>query len=316
MHPQLSELSSHTPFIVKFKDYYLLLGIAPNASEAEIKSGYRKQARKYHPDINKDKSAEERFKDINEANEALKDAKKRAAYDQLRATGIKEGEEINESRYGGFSGGGSGGGGGGEDFSDLFENLFREQEGRGRGRSRVRRGEDVRTKLGVSLEMAHKGGVQRVTLSGPTGQRSLEVKIPAGIQPGKVIRLASQGDAGSGVGAQNGDLLLEISHLPNAQFELTGTTNTDVLFRLKLLPWAAALGTKAQVATLDGNVELGIPAGSNAGRKLRLKGRGFGPQPGDYYVQVELVNPETLDESDRAAFAKLAEHFAEKTPII
>lgn len=297
---------------MKFKDYYQLLGIAPNATEAEIKSGYRKQARKYHPDINKDKSAEERFKDINEANEALKDAKKRAAYDQLRASGIKEGEEINESRYGGF-GGGPASGGGGEDFSDLFENLFREQEGRGRGRTRVRKGEDVRTKLGVSLEMAHKGGVQRITLSGPTGQRSLEVKIPAGIQPGKVIRLANQGDTGSGVGAQNGDLLLEISHLPHPQFELSGTGNTDVLFRLKLLPWAAALGTKAQVATLDGNVELGIPAGSNAGRKLRLKGRGFGPQPGDHYVQVELVNPDTLDDSDRAAYAKLAQHFAAKS---
>ena len=295
---------------MKFKDYYQLLGIAPNATEAEIKSGYRKQARKYHPDINKDKSAEERFKDINEANEALKDAKKRAAYDQLRASGIKEGEEINENRYGGFSGGPAGGGG--EDFSDLFENLFREQEGRGRGRTRVRKGEDVRTKLGVSLEMAHKGGVQRITLSGPTGQRSLEVKIPAGIQPGKVIRLANQGDAGSGVGAPNGDLLLEISHLPHPQFELTGVNNNDVLFRLKLLPWAAALGTKAQVATLDGNVELGIPAGSNAGRKLRLKGRGFGPQPGDHYVQVELINPETLDDSDRAAYAKLAQHFAAK----
>ena len=297
---------------MKFKDYYKLLGIAPNASEAEIKSGYRKQARKFHPDINKDKSAEERFKDINEANEALKDAKKRAAYDQLRASGIKEGEEINESRFGGGAGGA--GGAGGEDFSDLFESLFRQQEGRGGGRSRVVKGEDVRTKLGVSLEMAHLGGVQRITLSGPNGQRSLEVKIPAGIQPGKVIRLANQGDAGSGAGAPSGDLLLEISHLPHPQFELTGPSNTDVLFRLKLLPWAAALGTKAQVATLDGNVELGIPAGSNAGRKLRLKGRGFGPKPGDHYVQVELINPEGLDDSDRAAFAALAQHFAAKLP--
>jgi curved DNA-binding protein len=296
---------------VKFKDYYQLLGVAANASDAEIKSGYRKQARKYHPDINKEPAAEERFKDINEANEALKDAKKRAAYDQLRASGIKVGEEINESRFGGFGGGT----GGGEDFSDLFENLFREQEGRGRSRTRARKGEDVRTKLAVALEMAHKGGVQRITLSGPAGQRSLEVKIPAGIQPGKVIRLANQGDAGSGPGAANGDLLLEISHLVSPQFELTGVNNTDVLFRLKLLPWAAALGTKAQVATLDGNVELGIPAGSNAGRKLRLKGRGFGPSPGDHYVQIELINPEMLDDSDRAAFAAIQKHFAGKTQL-
>jgi curved DNA-binding protein len=288
---------------VKFKDYYQLLGIAASASEAEIKSAYRKQARKYHPDTNSDPGAEERFKEINEAHEALKDAKKRAAYDQLRNSGIKVGEEINENRFGGGFGGG-----GGEDYSDLFEGLFGNRGGAGRGR--VRKGEDVRTRLGVTLEMAHTGGVQRVTLSGPTGQRSLEVKIPAGIQPGKVIRLANQGDAGSGHGAPNGDLLLEISHLPHPLFELTGPSNVDVLFRLKLTPWAGALGIKAQVATLNGNVELGIPPGSNTGRKMRLKGRGFGPQPGDHYVQIEIHNPELKSDADSAAFAELAAHFA------
>jgi curved DNA-binding protein len=294
---------------MKFKDYYQLLGIAANASDAEIKSAFRKQARKYHPDINREAGAEERFKDINEANEALKDPKKRAAYDQLRATGIKAGEEIDESR---FSGGGfSGGGFAGEDFSDLFEGLFGRQ-GRGpagAGRARARKGEDVSTRLAVALEIAHKGGSQRITLSGPSGQRSLEVKIPAGIQSGKVIRLSGQGNPGQGPNAPAGDLMLEIAHAPHPQFELIGAQNTDVLFRLRLLPWEAALGTKAQVATLDGTVELAIPAGSNTGRKMRLKGRGFGPQPGDHYVQIELVNPESLDDAGRAAFAALAAHF-------
>jgi curved DNA-binding protein len=299
---------------MKFKDYYQMLGIAANASDAEIKSAFRKKARKYHPDINRDAGAEERFKDINEANEALKDPKKRAAYDQLRATGIKAGEEIDESRFGG--GGFSGAGAGGEDFSDLFEGLFGRQ-GRGpgsaHGRARVRKGEDVRTRLAVALEIAHKGGGQRVTLSGPGGQRSLEVKIPAGIQSGKVIRLSAQGDPGQGPNAPAGDLLLEITYAPHPQFELTGAQNTDVLFRLRLLPWEAALGTKAQVATLDGIVELAIPAGSNSGRKMRLKGRGFGPQPGDHYVQIEIVNPEPLDDAGRAAFAALAAHFLAKS---
>ena len=291
---------------MKFKDYYQLLGIAATATDAEIKSAFRKQARKYHPDVNTEPGAEERFKDINEANETLKDAKKRAAYDRLRATGIKAGEEIDENRFGSGFSGGSSGFQGGENFSDLFSELFGQQQG---GRARSRKGADVRTSLAVSLEIAHKGGIQRISLNGPSGQRSLEVRIPAGIQPGKVIRLSGQGDAGQGPAAANGDLLLEIQHAPHAQFELTGSQNTDVLFRLALMPWEAALGTKAQVQTLDGAVELGIPAGSNTGRKLRLKGRGFGPQPGDHYVEIQICNPDELSDSDRAAFAKLKAHF-------
>lgn len=290
---------------MKFKDYYQLLGISATATDAEIKSAFRKQARKYHPDVNTEPGAEERFKDINEANETLKDAKKRAAYDRLRATGIKAGEEIDENRFGpGFGGGGAGFQG--ENFSDLFSELFGQQQG---GRARSRKGADVRTSLAVSLEIAHKGGIQRISLNGPSGQRSLEVRIPAGIQPGKVIRLSGQGDAGQGPGAASGDLLLEIQHAAHPQFELTGNQNTDVLFRLALLPWDAALGTKAQVQTLDGTVELAIPAGSNTGRKMRLKGRGFGPQPGDHYVEIQLVNPDDLTEADRAAFATLKAHF-------
>lgn len=292
---------------MKFKDYYQLLGISSTATDAEIKSAFRKQARKYHPDVNTEPGAEERFKDINEANETLKDAKKRAAYDRLRASGIKVGEEIDESRF--ASGFGGAGGFQGENFSDLFSELFGQQQG---GRPRSRKGADVRSSVAVSLEIAHKGGNQRITLTGPSGQRSLEIRVPAGIQPGKLIRLSGQGDPGQGPAAANGDLLLEIQHAAHPHFELTGAQNTDVLFRLALRPWEAALGTKAQVQTLDGTVELAIPAGSNTGRKMRLKGRGFGPQPGDQYVEIQIVNPDELSEADRAAFAALKRHFDQR----
>jgi curved DNA-binding protein len=289
---------------MKFKDYYQLLGVSANATDAEIKSAYRKMAKKYHPDTSKANDAEERFKEVNEAHETLKDPQKRAAFDQLKASGIKPGEEVNAERFGsGFQGGAT------EGFSDIFESLFGQQAGAGR-RPRARRGEDVRTSLEVALEVAHKGGVQRITLSGPNGQRSLEVKIPAGIQSGKVIRLSAQGNPGAGPGAPSGDLYLEIQLAPHPHFELTGSQRTDTLYRLPLMPWEAALGTRAQVKTLDGPVELAIPAGSNTGRKMRLKGRGFGPQPGDHYVQIELLNPEIETEAQRAQFAALRDAFA------
>jgi curved DNA-binding protein len=291
---------------MKFKDYYRLLDIAPNATDAEIKTAYRKLAKKYHPDTSKAVDAEERFKEINEAHETLKDPQKRAAFDQLRASGAKHGEEIDESRFGGFGGGF---GGGTEGFSDVFDTLFGGQ-GHGRRQTRARRGSDIETQLQVNLELAHKGGVQRISLSGPNGQRSLEVKIPAGIPAGKVIRLTGQGGAGAGPGAPSGDLLLEIQHQAHPQFELIGENKKDVLFKLRLMPWEAAFGVQALVKTLDGDVTLSIPAGTNTGRKMRLKGRGFGPQPGDQLVQIEISNPELHTEAQRLAMQALANSFS------
>ncbi len=285
---------------MKFKDYYQLLGIASNATDADIKAGFRKQARKYHPDHNKEPSAEERFKDINEAHEALKDPKKRQAYDQLRASGIKVGEEIDEQRFGGFGGGSS------EGFSDIFESMFGGGFGGG-GRPRARKGEDIQSTLAVSLETAHKGGTQRISLSGPHGQRSLEVRIPAGITPGKTIRLTGQGQA-SRSGGPAGDLLLTIDYQKHAQFDIEGK-DTTVTLRIK--PWEAALGTRAQAQTLDGAIELNIPAGSNSGRKMRLRNRGFGVEGerGDHYVLIEIENPAIETDAQRAAFETLAKAF-------
>ena len=259
---------------MEFKDYYDILGVKPDASEADIKAAYRKLARKYHPDKNKDAGAEEKFKSINEANEVLRDAEKRRAYDELRAGGYRGGEQFrpppgwNQSH--GFDFGGDGGG----DFSDFFESLFGGRGGAGagpRGAPRARRGGDVHAHVQIDLQTAFDGGRTRLALQdGSGGERVLEVKIPAGIQPGQVIRLAGQGHSGSG-GASNGDLLLEVGIRDDARFRLDGR---NVLHTLPIAPWEAALGATVPVPTLAGTVDLRIPAGSQSGRKLRLKGRG------------------------------------------
>ncbi len=282
---------------MKFKDYYQVLGVKPNATAAEIKSAYRKLARQFHPDVNQDPAAEERFKEINEAHETLKDQKKRQAFDQIRASGVRAGEEFNPQGFGGQDfGDGSG-------FGDFFESMFGGQRG---PRGRTRKGEDVRASLEVSLERAYLGGSERVSLSHKGHSRALEVKVPAGVMPGQVIRLSGQGDAGS---AGNGDLLLEVHFAPHPRFQLDGK---DVTYKLPLRPWQAALGSKAKVPTLDGEVELAIPAASNTGRRMRLKGRGFGKGKddatrGDFYVEIELHNPSELDEATLTLYRKIAE---------
>jgi curved DNA-binding protein len=281
---------------MKFKDYYEVLGVKPNATDAEIKSAYRKLARQFHPDVNQDPKAEERFKEINEAQETLKDAKKRQAFDQIRATGVRPGEEFNPQGFGGFDAGDGSG------FGDFFESMFGTTRGpRGRGR----KGEDVRASLEVSVERAYLGGNERISLSHKGHSRALEVKVPSGVMPGQVIRLAGQGDTGT---AGNGDLLLEVHFAPHPRFQLDGK---DVTYKLSISPWQAALGTKAQVPTLDGEVELAIPARSNTGRRMRLKGRGFGKGKddatrGDFFVEIELHNPSDLDDATLALYQQIA----------
>jgi curved DNA-binding protein len=288
---------------MKFKDYYDVLGVKPDCDDAALKAAYRKQARKFHPDINKDPTAEERFKEVNEAHETLKDKKKRAAFDQIRASGVRPGEEFNPNGFG--AGAGAEGFDQGAGFGDFFESMF---GGGARGpRARTAaKGEDIRASFEVDLRSAFQGGSQRVSLSHKGHSRTLDVKVPAGVMPGQVIRLSGQGQEGMG---GRGDLLLEVHIAPHAQFELTGL---DVTHRVQLLPWEAALGCKTKVATLEGDVELAIPAGSNTGRKMRLRGRGYGKAGarGDQYVLVEIVNPAVLNDADLALYRKLADHFS------
>ncbi|RPE81511.1 DnaJ C-terminal domain-containing protein [Vulcaniibacterium tengchongense] len=288
---------------MQFKDYYEILGVEPSAGEAEIKSAYRRLARKYHPDVSKEPGAEEKFKAVNEAYEALRDPQKRAAYDQLRARGYRPGDEV-QPPPGGFGGGYGGvdfeeifaGGGAGGGFSDFFESLFGRGGGFGQARGAAARG-DTRARLAVSLETVHEGGSVRISVGGKT----YDVRIPKGIRPGQMIRLAGQG--------RNGDLLLEIEYAAHPQFEVDGR---NVIYPLPVAPWEAALGAAVSVPTLGGPVEVKIPPGSEAGRKLRLRGRGLpGTPPGDQIVELEVLAPRAHTKAQREAYERMREAFGD-----
>jgi curved DNA-binding protein len=299
---------------MQFKDYYEALGVDGSAGEAEIKTAYRRLARKYHPDVSKEAGAEERFKAINEAYEVLRDKEKRVAYDQLKARGYRPGEDFQPPPdfAGGFGGpGGFGGGGfrfqdggfGGEGFSDFFESLFG-----GRASARGQRPAppgNVRAKLAITLETAFSGGAQKISVDG----RTLEVKIPAGIRPGQVIRLAGQGQQGPA--GRRSDLLLEIDYRPHGEFEVDGR---NILYTLELAPWDAALGTTVSVPTLGGRVDLRVPADSDTGRKLRLRGRGLPgkPEAGDQIVEIEISAPRAQTPAQRELYRQMAEAFGSK----
>jgi len=300
---------------MQFKDYYEVLGVKADASDADIKTAYRRLARKYHPDVSKEGDAEARFKAVNEAYEALKDADKRRAYDQLKQRGFRAGDEFTPPPDW-AAGGGPGFHFEGEDsagFSDFFESLFGAGGGRGGAGARrpgPRRGADTRARLQVDLETAFAGGSQRVSLQQGSETRTLEVKIPAGVQSGQVIRLAGQGGAGA---AGRGDLLLEIGLAPHRQFEVDGR---DVVLRLPIAPWEAALGAEIDVPTLGGRVGLKLPPGSRSGQKLRLKGRGLPGKDGrgDQFVVLEIQTPPAATEAERLLYANLREAFAGFNP--
>lgn len=297
---------------MEFKDYYDILGVKPEAEAGAIKSAYRKLARKYHPDVSKEAGAEDKFKAVNEAYEVLKDKEKRAAYDQVRSGGYRDGDRFRPPPDWGHEFGHGGGGGGADPaFSDFFDSLFGQAAG-GRRQAPAQRGQNVRAGISIDLSLAYSGGSTRVALHDQHGaERVLEVKIPAGIESGKTIRLASQGHPGFG-GAPSGDLLLEITVRDDPQFKLEGRNVRHILF---LAPWEAALGTSVPVPTLGGTVDLNIPAGSQSGRVLRLKGRGLpGKPPGDQLVALEVRLPETTSDSDKAAYAAFKDAFSGFNP--
>ncbi len=290
---------------MEFKDYYETLGVKPDASAAEIKAAYRKLARKFHPDVSKEAGAEERFKTVNEAYEVLQDKGKRAAYDQVRAGGYRAGDSFRPPPgWNGGAGPESGAGVHG-DFSDFFESLFGQQPG-GRAGTRGRRGRDVQAHIDIDLATAFAGGKTRVALQEGSHERVLEVKIPAGIVPGQVIRLAGQGHPGSG-GQPSGDLLLEIGVRDDTRFQLDGR---DIRVSLPVAPWEAALGATVPVPTLAGAVEIKVPAGSQSGRRLRLKGRGMpGHPPGDQIVELAIRTPAADDADARKAYEAFEQAF-------
>ena len=310
--------------MLEYKDYYKVLGVDRNATQDDIKRAYRKLARKYHPDVSKESDAEERFKEVGEAYEVLKDPEKRAAYDQLGAN-WQAGQDFNpppgwdqgfEFHGGGFTGADA------SQFSDFFESLFgggfsaAGQRGRASHRQYDMRGEDTYAKVAIDLEDAYNGATRTITLRhtelGPDGRpqlknRTLNVRIPKGVHQGQHIRLAGQGGAGVGQG-KAGDLYLEVEFKPHPFYRVEGK---DVYLDLPITPWEAALGAAVKVPTPAGKVALKIPAGSRAGAKMRLKGRGIpGKTPGDFYVVLQIVVPEAKTEEAKALYRQMAEKMA------
>ncbi len=300
---------------MEYKDYYKIMGVARDATQDEIKRSYRKLARKYHPDVSKEPDAEARFKELGEAYEVLKDAEKRAAYDQLGAN-WKGGQEFRPPPDWNagfeFSGGGFGGGDG-ADYSDFFASLFGQgfrQGGDARAAFHAK-GQDHHAKVLIDLDDAYQGATRTITLRVPavdaqghviTRERVLNVTIPRGIREGQHIRLSGQGSAGSGEG-KAGDLYLEIEFRPHPLYRVDGR---DLYLDLPVAPWEAALGATVKVPTLGGILELKIPEGSGSGRKLRLKGRGIpGDPPGDCYVILAITLPPANTEEAKALYRKM-----------
>jgi curved DNA-binding protein len=318
---------------VQFRDYYETLGVSKTATENEIRTAFRKLARKYHPDVAKDKkAAEEKFKQINEAYEVLSDPEKRKKYDQLGEHWNQPGGGFQPPPQwrGGQPGGGfqrySGGDGGvefefnGTGFSDFFEAFF----GGGRGKSAFggfgqqpppqERGSDVEADIMVTLEEALNGSTRAVSLrrAGSNKVETYQVKIPRGVREGQRIRLAGQGEAAEG-GGRSGDLFLRVRLARHPDFTVEGN---DLIHEEKIAPSQAVLGTELKVATIEGTVRMKIPPGTQGGQRFRLRGRGLPGSTGtrgDLYVEVQIQIPRKITERERELWSELAKLHADES---
>lgn len=300
------------------RDFYEVLGVSRTATPDEIQARYRKLAREYHPDINKDPGAEEKFKDISEAYDVLSDPDTRRRYDRFGAQFRQVPEDFDEEAWaraqqgaggrgggfggwtttdGDFSGFTSSGFDGDIDLDDLFGSFFSS-----RRRAGPVRGADQEAAIELTLEEAYTGGKRKITLQGPSGERSYDVTIPAGVTDGQRIRLAGQGGQGDG-GA--GDLYLVVRIKPHQRYRLVGR---DIYVDLLVTPWEAALGAKVPVDGPGGEAKVNVPAGSSSGRRLRLRGRGMpNPkgEPADLYAEVKIMVPKKLSDRERELFEEL-----------
>lgn len=278
-------------------DYYQTLGVKPDADAGAIKAAYRRLARKFHPDVSKEKNAELRFKEIGEAYAVLSDENRRREYDAFRAAGGRGPfRSGGETPYPDLDP---------EFLNSVFGAAFGDRAGtERRSRRRTRRGVDVEAKLTVSLEELHAGETSERSFSFADGsQRRLRIKLPSNADEGQRIRLRGQG-ASAEPGGEAGDLLVELVIQQHPHFERLGR---DTLYRLPLAPWEAAEGLRIEVPTLAGAVMLSIPAAAQSGRRLRLRGRGLpGDPPGDHLVELRIVNPPHLNAQARALLSELA----------
>ncbi len=309
---------------LNYEDYYKTLGVERTASQDEIQKAFRKLARKYHPDVNKEKGAEDKFKKYNEAYEVLKDPDKRRKYDALGAN-WQSGQEFKappgfESAFGngGFSSNAFGGAQGVDGFSNFFESLFggsfqNFNQGSFSGSGHAQKGRNYEASLPISIYDSFHGATKSVTFERPNQaggleKKSYKIKIPAGTKDGSTIRLAGQG--GPGIANQKaGDLLIKISVTSDNFFSLKGK---NLVHKLNISPWEAILGSKIPVRTMDGEVQLKIPAGSQSGAKLRLKGRGLKGKggEGDMIVELNVVIPRTVSEKDKTLIEELSKQSA------
>lgn len=315
---------------VEFKNYYDVLGVAPKAGAAEIKNAFRNLARRYHPDVAKDKTgAENRFKEINEANEVLGDPDKRRKYDELGAHWNRPGRETAQ-RAGGFRGGGEEGSEfhfEGTGFSDFFEQFFGSR-GRpsgdfggtwpdgGRGDTPAQRGQDIEGDILVTLDEVTRGSTRAIKLqrtdarTRQTTTQTLQVKIPPGVREGQLIRLVGQGQEGLG-GGDSGSLYLRVKFAQHPEFRVQ---RADLYYDLELTPWEAVLGATADMPTLDGPVSLRIPPGTMAGRQFRLRQKGLPTDTGargDLYATVSIEVPPRVTAEEKS----LWEQMARKSPF-
>ena len=296
---------------MEYKDYYATLGVPKTASEDEIKKAYRKLVRKYHPDVSKEPDADARTKELNEAYGVLSDSEKRAAYDELGQGGFRAGQEFHPPPDWGstFEG----------DPSDFFSDLFAHVGGgrrRGGGGGFRMRGEDSHATIQIDLQDAYNGAQRTISLRVPevdengrvvTRERTLNINIPKGVTAGQQLRLSGQGQPGIG-GGEAGDLYLEIAFTPSTIYRVEGR---DVYEIVPVAPWEAMLGGEINVITPSGRVTVTVPAGSQGGRKLRLKGRGIpaagaSGTAGNLYLILEVVLPPADNDKARALYEQMA----------
>jgi len=306
---------------MEYKDYYTMLGVPRDAGAEDIKKAFRRLARKYHPDVSKEKDAEQRMKEVNEAYAVLSDPEKRAAYDQL-GQGYRPGQEFHPPP--GWDAGFEFSGRGFSphetaDFSEFFSELFGGLGGRGfygRGGTAHAQGEDHHARIYLDIEDSFTGTTRQISLRAPRldergrvilDTRSLNVKIPKGVREGQIIRLVGQGASGIG-GGPAGDLLLEVHFNPHPRFRPEGR---DLHMRLPVAPWEAALGGVISVDLPDGPVKVRIPDGAGSGRTLRVRGRGIpGQPPGDLLLEVQVVLPPADTPQARALYEQMSKELA------
>lgn len=281
------------------KDYYKIMGVNEDATEKDIKMAYRKLARKYHPDISKEPDAEERFKEMGEAYEVLKDPVKKAEYDRFRKHKDFNQQGSSTSWHPGDSD---------HIYSNQFnEDLFETLFGHSRYQKQPMAGQDYHGKINITLEEAFKGTVKtiQIPIQGSQGTlQTLKVKIPPGVKPNQQIRIAGQGAPGVH-GGPPGDIYLTVHIEKHSFFDLM---DGDIYLTLPVTPWEAALGATIEVPTLGGKIDLKIPPGSQGGQKLRLKNRGLpGTTPGHQYVLLKIITPPATTEAATELYKKMAQ---------